>query len=520
MTTVQNPVLPGTYPDPTVCRVGDDYYLVTSTFEYLPGLPVFHSRDLVRWEQVGHVVDRPGMLDYAGVRSSGGLYAPTLRHHDGVFWLVCTLVGEQAGARGGNFIVTASDPAGPWSDPVWLEGGGIDPSLFFDDDGRVWVHGTRLAAEPEWHDQTEVWVRELDPETMVLVGPETVVWSGAVRGAVWAEGPHLYTVDGTYYLLAAEAGTEIHHAVSVARADSVTGPYTGNKGNPVLTHRHLGQGCDIIGVGHADLVEGPDGSWWALLLGMRPYGGHHYNLGRETFLVPVEWQDGWPVFAPGVGRVTAQVEVPFAHGAQRGAAQGGSSGVVRPDDLRWCSARALPSALATPRDEGWDLLVRPETPTEPEAFAFLGVRQQHVDVDVRVTVRAALATGEVAGLLVRQSEADHVRLFRTGDGRVVAVHRQGGVETVVGETALGDGDGAVTFVLRARGQDYTLLVAAEGTEPVEVATVDGRTLDSVSAGGFVGLWIGAFATSNGAPSSTVVHVDRLEYLPVDAGREP
>ena len=266
MTHVQNPVMPGCHPDPSVCRVGDDFYLVTSTFEYLPGLPVLRSRDLATWEHVGDVVDRSGQLDYDGIRSSGGLFAPTLRHHDGTFWLVCTLVDPDDDSRGGNFVMTATDPAGPWSDPVWLrdEDGervaGIDPSIFFDDDGRVWLHGTRLAPEPEWFHQTEVWVRELDPATCTLVGPEHVVWTGAVRGAVWAEGPHLYKVDGTYYLLASEGGTDFHHAVSVARASSVTGPYEGNKANPVLTHRHLGRGVDVVGVGHADLVEAPDGS--------------------------------------------------------------------------------------------------------------------------------------------------------------------------------------------------------------------------------------------------------------------
>ncbi|WP_157601941.1 glycoside hydrolase family 43 protein, partial [Promicromonospora kroppenstedtii] len=320
MTDVSNPILPGCYPDPTICRVGAEYYLVTSTFEYFPGLPVFRSRDLVHWEQIGHAVDRPGQLDMQGIASSGGLYAPTLRHHDGTFWLVCTLVDQQDSSRGGNFVLTATDPAGPWSDPVWLGEDGIDPSLFFDDDGRVWLHGTRLAREPEWHDQTEVWLRELDPATMRLAGPEHVLWRGAVLGAVWAEGPHLYRVDGTYYLLAAEGGTEFHHAISVARSDSVTGPYVGNRANPVLTHRHLGRDVDVVGVGHADLVEAPDGSWWAVLLGMRPYGGYHYNLGRETFLVPVTWEDGWPVFAPGQGRVPMVVEVPDGVRADGGAA--------------------------------------------------------------------------------------------------------------------------------------------------------------------------------------------------------
>src|SRR5690349_14590841 len=186
MTTTSNPILPGCYPDPSVCRVGDTYWLVTSTFEYFPGLPVFRSTDLVTWEQVGHVIDRADQLDYQGVRYSQGLFAPTIRHHDGVFWVVCTMVGSPEGVPGGNFVVTATDPAGPWSDPVWLDEDGIDPSLFFDDDGRVWVHGTRPAREPEWDAQTEVWLRELDRQTMRLTGPEHVLWKGAVLGAVWA----------------------------------------------------------------------------------------------------------------------------------------------------------------------------------------------------------------------------------------------------------------------------------------------------------------------------------------------
>ncbi|MDM8085084.1 family 43 glycosylhydrolase [Cellulomonas cellasea] len=520
MTVVRNPVLPGCYPDPSICRVGDDFYLVTSTFEYLPGLPVFRSKDLAHWEQIGHVVDRAGQLDYSGIASSGGLYAPTLRHHDGVFWLVCTLVDQQDESRGGNFLMTATDPAGPWSDPVWLDVDGIDPSIFFDDDGRVWVHGTRLARDPEWFHQTEVWLRELDPQTKALTGPEHILWTGAVRGAVWAEGPHLYKVDGAYYLLAAEGGTEIHHAISVARAESVTGPYVGNKGNPILTHRHLGRGVDVVGVGHADLVQDADGAWWAVLLAMRPYGGYHYNLGRETFLVPVTWEDGWPVFAPGQGRVPSQVEAPTRGDAQPGIAQGHESGVICPHDPRWTALRHLPTELATPRGDGWDLPLRPDTLADTGAPAFLGVRQQHMDVDVRVTFHADLAVGEDVGLAVRQSEQDHVRVFVTRDApadaparRVVAVHRQGGVETVLGEARLLDDQGPVTLTVSARGQDYRLLVGAPGEEPVTVAVADGRTLDSVATGGFLGLWLGVYATSNGRPTSTTAHVERFEYLP-------
>lgn len=519
MSVVRNPLLPGCYPDPTICRAGEDYYLVTSTFEYFPGLPVFHSRDLVSWEQVGHVVDRPGQLDFDGIASSGGLYAPTVRHHQGVFWLVCTLVDQRDAARGGDFLMTATDPAGPWSDPVWLDADGIDPSIFFDDDGRVWVHGTRLAREPEWHDQTEVWVRELDPETKTLVGPEHVIWNGALRNVVWAEAPHVYKADGTYYLVAAEGGTEFHHAVCVARAGVVTGPYVGSKANPVLTHRHLGRGSDVVGAGHADLVQAVDGSWWAVLLGMRPYGGHHYNLGRETFLVPVVWEDGWPVLAPGVGRVPAEVDVPFAGPARPGIAQGRASGLVHPDDPRWTSLRGPATEFASPNGDGWDLRMRSRTLSDPGTPAFLGVRQQHVDVEVHASIRAALALGEDVGLTVRQSESDHVRLFVTGADdperrKVVVVHRRNGAETVLGgRTLAGDAEGPVTLRLSARGQDYSFLAGAAGEEPAVIAVADGRTLDSVATGGLLGLWIGVYATSNGRSTETTAHVERFDYVP-------
>lgn len=517
---VTNPLLPGCYPDPSICRAGEDFYLVTSTFEYFPGLPVLHSRDLRTWRHIGHALDRPGMLDMEGIASSGGLYAPTIRFHDGVFWLVCTLVDQADDSRGGHFLLTATDPAGPWSDPVWLDADGIDPSLFFDDDGRVWVHGTRLAREPEWFHQTEVWLRELDPVTKQLVGPEHVLWTGAVRGAVWAEAPHLYKVDGTYYLVAAEGGTEVHHAVSVARATSVTGPYEGSKANPHLTHRHMGRTADVVGVGHADLVQHVDGSWWAVLLAMRPYGGYHYNLGRETFLVPVTWEDGWPLFAPGDGRVPEVVHVPEVAdgGLPPGRDVRGARGVVAPDDPRWTTLRAPWDGFAAPSGEGWTLRLQPSTLAEATTPTFLGVRQQHRDVDARATLRVdGLAEGEQAGVVVRQSERDHATLsvVRAGEGFVVrAVHRRGGEAHVLGETAVEAADGArLTLTISARGQDYALVAQGSG-EPVRVGVVDGRTLDTVATGGFLGLWFGVHATSEGRATTSVVELERFEYDPV------
>ncbi|MEV7974357.1 family 43 glycosylhydrolase [Cellulomonas sp. NPDC089187] len=547
-----NPVLSGCFPDPSVCRVGEWFYLVNSTFEYLPGLPIHRSRDLVHWEPVGHAVT--DQLDLSGLSSSQGLFAPTLRHHDGRFWLVCTLVGG-----GGHLLLTAEDAAGPWSAPTWLTGEGIDPSLFFDEDGRVWFHATRPAADPQWPGHTEIWLRELVDGA--LVGPEHVLWSGAVRDAVWSEGPHLYRVDGHYYLLTAEGGTERHHAVVVARAEQVIGPYVGTPANPVLTHRHLGAAADIAAVGHADLVQAPDDSWWALLLGVRPYGGFHHNLGRETFLVPVVWEDGWPVFSPGEGRVPREVEVPFASALgidiespdlptttatptavtptgpvpatspTPAVTSPRSTPAIPPSDPAWCAPRHLPSDLATPEPDGWLLPVRPTTLADTAPSSFLGLRQQHIDCELVVTLDLSeLAAGEWAGLAVRQSESDHLTLLTDGVeartdltrhgtaiplGRLPLVelgHRGLPVPAPTNKPDSGYGHGpsprpaptanpSVTVALRATGQDYTLLAGPDPARLSPVATADGRSLDSVSAGGFLGLWLGPYATSAGRPAT-------------------
>ncbi len=326
-------------------------------------------------------------------------------------------------------------------------------------------------------------------------------------------------MDGTYYLLAAEGGTEINHAVSVARSSSVTGPYEGCRSNPVLTHRHLGRTAEIVGTGHADLVQAVDGSWWAVLLAMRRYGGYHYPLGRETFLVPVSWEDGWPVFNPGVGGVPDRVEVPFADSAPVRAEQGGGGGLVPPDDLRWTSLRRPASEFLSARGDGFSMQLSPVSLAEPLTPAFVGLRQQHRRLDFVVTLRAPLQPGEEAGLAIRQSERDHVRLALLtspeGDVVVRAVHRRAGVDEVLGETRLDAPVGALLrLVVSVRDQDYLLRVGIGDAPAIAVATADGRDLDSVATGGFLGVWLGIYGTSNGAASTTVLDVHSVMYEPV------
>lgn len=510
--TVVNPILPGCHPDPSICRVGDDYYLVTSTFEYLPGLPVHHSRDLVHWRVVGHATPS---VDVREVRSSGGLYAPTIRFHDGVFYVVCTVVQEPGTTgRSGNYVVTATDPAGPWSEPVWLTdaAGGFDPSLLFDDDGRAWYCGTRPALAPQFEGHTEVWLRELDLATLSLVGPERVLWEGAVRGAVWAEGPHLYKIGDWYYLLVAEGGTAEHHAVVVARSESVTGPYVGDRANPVLTHRHLGRAYPVYAVGHADLVETQDGSWYAVLLAVR----HGAALGRETHLVPVTWEDGWPVFAPGVGLVTPELPAPAIPQHAWDDARALVDTFDAPDlDLRWDAVRALPSEVSRLEAGALVLPLRAATLHERATPAFVGRRLEHVTADVDLVVDVAPQPGELAGLALRLSDDDHLALVVTldDDGRrgVRALRTCRGERSTHGWLSIEDGP----VLLRAavRGRAVTFSAGAPGAAPQEVAAFDDDTLDPRPSVHFTGTWVGGYGTSAGRPTTTELRVLRYEVHP-------
>ncbi len=275
-----NPILAGFHPDPSICRVGEDFYLVTSTFEYFPGLPVYHSRDLVTWEQIGHVLTRDSQVQLPkGAPNCLGIYAPTIRYHEGVYYCIVTNVAPPENI---NFFVTTTDPAGEWSDPIRLPFGGIDPSLFFDDDGRVYYTGT----------DSGVFICEINIETGEAIGEKQYAWNGT--GANNPEGPHLYKINDYYYLLMAEGGTELGHMSTIARAKEVFGPYEACPHNPILTNR--GTELPIKAIGHADLFTDANDNWWAVCLGNRPLSyPFRHNMGRETMLVPVVWENGWPV---------------------------------------------------------------------------------------------------------------------------------------------------------------------------------------------------------------------------------
>jgi alpha-N-arabinofuranosidase len=324
MLKVKNPIIKGFYPDPSVCRVGEDYYLVNSTFNYFPGVPIFHSKDLAHWHQIGNILEREEQLDVSADTGTG-IYAPTIRYHKGTYYMITTNM-----YKGGNFIVTATDPAGPWSAPYFLgekEAPGFDPSLFFDDDGKCYYVGTRPNPETyRYNGDMEIWVQEVDLETMKLTGESMAIWKGALKHAIWPEGPHLYKKDGYYYLLEAEGGTGPGHRVTVSRSKELFGNYEPCPYNPIM--RQEDPDAAIQRCGHGDLVETQDGRWYMVYLCGRTVGDGYSILGRETALDPVTWTaDGWPIVNNLKGPSAMQVK-PFEDGINN--AQIGTSGCGLP----------------------------------------------------------------------------------------------------------------------------------------------------------------------------------------------
>ncbi|GAA1822165.1 glycoside hydrolase family 43 protein [Agromyces salentinus] len=526
MTAARNPVLPGFHPDPSICRVGEDFFVVTSTFEYFPGLPVHRSRDLVEWELVGHALHREEQLDLSTVAASGGLFAPTVRYHDGRFLVACTLVGGEG--RQGSFVVTATAPEGPWSDPAWIDDApGIDPSLLIDDDGRAWWCGTRLAEPGDWPEQTEVWVRELDLATMTLVGEEHVVWHGAVEGAVWAEGPHLYRLGDEVLLLASEGGTERHHAVSAARGSGPTGPFAGSKANPLLTHRHLGGEVGVANVGHADLVDDGRGGWWATVLATRrlPLGEARADAlqGRETWLVPVAFEDGWPVFAPGEGRLRDEVDVPWSDAgpvAPTSLADDFDGATPHPELL---TVRTAPGTTrlrlgARPGHLRLEAISRGLAEPVPHAFAGFRLEQPAARLATVLETPDAAPAGLVAGLALRLTDRRHLRFgVRIGGGAPADARRV--VELVLHV----DGDDRVLATADAPAGRLGLALEVDGFLAIArlagtaVGTADVSPLSPSEGGGFVGVVGGVFvvhepdlAGRTAHPPSAWADFDRLD----------
>jgi xylan 1,4-beta-xylosidase len=525
-----NPIEPGYYPDPSICRVGKDFYLINSSFSYYPGVPISHSTDLVNWKQIGYVLNRPSQLNLDGLPVSSGIYAPAISYHDGTFYMITTNVGGI-----GNFYVTAKNPAGPWSDPIKLPKiDGIDPSFFFDDDGKVYIvhNGEPPERKALYNGHRAIWLWEVDLATGQVKDGGRVIVNGGVditKNPSWIEGPHLFKTNGYYYLSCAEGGTSTKHSQVVFRTQSLSEPFVPYAKNPILTQRDLDKNRSnpIACTGHMDMVDAGNGEWWAVFLGVRPYEGDMYNIGRETFMLPVTWEDGWPaILKPGqeVPRVVKRPNLPA--GAKAKVPTSGSFKWT--DDFKGKELNLAWNFLRTPREQWWSLksgslLVRPRAVTLTSSGrnagnpSFIARRQQHLDFSAETTliVNSKTASSE-AGLAALQNDANYFFLgVRVTDGRAKEVFleqhtkRSPGVE-VLATLPLADDAKSVELKMTGAGKDYAFFYRTKSKgewTPVK-EKADGTLLSTNAGGGFVGTMIGMYsrlpqATQAAAPVQPV-----------------
>jgi xylan 1,4-beta-xylosidase len=516
--TYKNPVLSGFYPDPSICRVGDDYYMVNSSFEWFPGMPIHHSKDLVNWELIGYGITRPEQVPLPkGLKDSRGIYAVTIRHHDGVFYLITTCVNCE-----GNFYVTATNPAGPWSNPVWLNSNGIDPSLFWDEDGKCYYTGHgNISGVNDWPDKNGAWIQELDTKQGKLIGPKKQLTHGHAKNARWTEGPHLYKKDGKYLLLVAEGGTGFHHSVTLHHSDSVWGPYIPYHSNPVMSHRQLGQDFPVHSVGHADLIQTQNNEWWSVMLGKRKKENFSL-LARETFLTPVKFEneEGYPipVFNPGVGHLLMEQErpnlpwTPFKKVAARD--EFDSKDLA----LEWNFLRTPYTKWYTIEKGALKMNLRPEIMDSLVNPSLIVRRIQHHKFEASTHfVFEAKNAKEQAGIAVYRNSTNHIQLVKEKNDLVLFATKKGKRQ----EMARVPFKGKEVF-LKIEG-DNIRSTFSYGTSESNYKTIGGiQDLSIVSdevAGGFSGPYVGMYATSNGEKTKSIASFDWFEYKNVDKENE-
>ncbi len=507
-----NPIFPGYRPDPSICFANGWFYAVNSSFAYFPGVPVSRSRDLVHWENLGHVLSRPTQLPLEQAGTSRGIFAPAISFHKGVFYMVTTNV-----SGGGNFYVTAKNPAGPWSDPVWLpQVDGIDPSFFFDDEtGKAWLVNNGPPPENKYlyDGHRAIWLQEFDEATGQLVGPRSIIVNAGTdlsRKPVWIEGPHLFRRGDWLYLIAAEGGTAEAHSEVVFRAKDPMGPWLPWEENPILTQRDLpaDRALPVTCAGHADFVDAGSAGWWAVFLACRPYAGNLYATGRETYLLPVTWtQDGWPVIGKQGEPIPYAAKAPAL--PQKEAAKNPilSGNFTWIDDFAEDTLRPDWATVRTPRGAWWEiggsrcgsrallLSAGPATLASTGRPSYAAFRVQHADSASEIEFAPPESLATDAGLALYQSEdfCYFLGVRRSGTGYEVFLEKtENGTTIVTAKAALSVPEGAsVRLKAELNGAALSFYYALNG-EWKKLADADGALLTTARAGGFVGTTVGPF----------------------------
>ena len=514
-----NPILQGCYPDPSICRRGDDYFLVCSSFAMFPGVPIFHSTDLVNWKQIGHVLDRKSQLVIHDSRISGGIYAPAIRYNEQneTFYMITTLVTGM-----GNLIVKTKDPFQGWSDPIKLHFDGIDPSIFFDDDGKAYVVHNDAPNEGkelyDGHRVIKIWEYDLANDK-VIPGSDKIVVDGGVditQKPIWIEAPHIYKKNGKYYLMCAEGGTADWHSEVIFVSKNPKGPYRPANNNPILTQRYLPKDRknNVDWAGHADIVETPDGKYYGVFLAIRPNEKHRVNTGRETFLLPVDWSGEFPAFENGLVPLSPKLKLPA--GVENKAGKDGffpNGNFTFTDDFtsenldyRWIGVRGPREDFISISKKG-GLIIRPfETNIkETKPVSALFHRQQHQSFEAKVSLNfQPKSAKDLAGLVCYQNEFSNYVLGVTkgADGDYIVLERTERKErgknesfsTIIATEKI-DTSKPIELQVIADGDNYRFNYAVGGGNFKNLGdTVSGDILSTNVAGGFTGALIGLYAT--------------------------
>ena len=509
-----SPILQGCYPDPSITKKGEDYYLVNSSFSMFPGVPIFTSKDLVNWKQVGHVLDRPSQLKVEKGGVSHGIYAPDIKYnkHNDTFYMITTQI---AGGIG-NMVVKTKDPAKGWSEVQKLNFDGIDPAIFFDDDGKAYiVHNDappKGTEQYQGHRVIKMWDYDLEKD-QVVAGSDKIIVNGGVdlsQKPIWIEGPHLYKYKGKYYLMCAEGGTGGNHSEVIFMADSPKGPFVPAKNNPILTQRYFPKDRKekVDWAGHADLVEGPNGQWYGVFLAIRPNVNNRVTKGRETFILPVDWSGTYPVFQNGLVPMKPKLKMP--QGVQNQTGQTGffpNGNFTYNDkltdknlDFRWIAMRGPRENFITATKTG--VKVNPME-TNIKALAPVSAlfhRLQHEDFETSVTLDyKPKSDKELAGITLYQSETFNYVFGITKkdkDFYIVLERTEKRASTLVASEKISLGK-TIKFQVTGEKDNISFNYATDGKNFKNLGgPVSGDILSTDIAGGFTGSLIGLYSTSS------------------------
>lgn len=518
--TFTNPIISGAYPDPSICRVGEDYYMCNSSFEYFPGLPIWHSKDLVHWENIGFGINRPEQLNYDGLASSSGIWAGTIRMNKGIYYLPFTWTDYRMKVGFKNVMITATNPAGPWSDPyivtdsIW----GIDPALFFDDDGKAYWLMNHPPVGFSHLGATSIMIQEINLSTMTLQGQPAFIGRGAMIDAQYPEGPKLYKKDGYYYLLISEGGTGPYHAITISRSRNIVGPYENYQGNPILTHRMMGNTTPINNVGHADIVQTPAGDWWMVCLATRPLAGTDNILGRETFLVPMVWEkDQWPIVSPGFGLVKTVENLPNLPAVT-------FKQIPAKDEFDNAELSNLWTHLRTPAKNSYSLSGKkgylklqllPAVLFKMESPAFIGQRLRYRSGEISAKMDfQATNKNEEAGLVLYKSEKAFIKFVLTKVGKVRyldIISNKDSLQTTIFHTPLTSKSALELRIIQQENKFSFHYKTENSAWIVALQNFDGHILSVESADGYMGAFIALYASSNSVKSTNFALFDWFEY---------